>query len=346
MYLRLFEFAKEELWIWAVFVLGAVGCYLALAQRSAVSLGFEILRSVESVFVGPFHYLRKTITELSLGDANPRLHNVAHYLLRRLLTAVQVGLLLSIFIGAGLALASAVEALLPPLSQRQDLASQRDQLAKTEASLMQDTSTVAAQDSYWNDRHDELIRQAQQREAQKKADLQAALSADEAAVKSQEGTQALKTLRNYLATRGTEAGAVGDAKSFVSRMPLNESETAAMVSYCDHWQELKSLSNRGPITPDEVRAEVQKDHATLVQRVTDEKAQIPNLQSKVNQLQNEVNDNYHPGAFVWILISSFLVFISYVWAAGTCIEIFSIALYLSNDVKQIRTRCEQTTTYN
>jgi hypothetical protein len=193
---RLYDIAREGLWIWALFVFGVLASFLFLAQRNAVSLGSEISRSIGSIIASPFHYLRKTIAELSLGDANPRLQNVDHYLLRRLLTALQVGLLLSIFLGAGLAMASAVIALLPPFSLRQELAFNRDQLAKTEASLKQDTATVARQDSDWNNRRGELIRQAQQQEKQKKAEAQAALRADESAVKSQHAPQFFRYSRN------------------------------------------------------------------------------------------------------------------------------------------------------
>jgi hypothetical protein len=343
---RLYEIAQEGLWIWALFLFGIVASFLFLAQRNAVSLGSEISRSIGSIIASPFHYLRKTIAELSLGDANPRLQNVDHYLLRRLLTALQVGLLLSIFLGAGLAMASAVIALLPPFSLRQEVAFNRDQLAKTEASLKQDTETVARQDSDWNNRRGELIQQAQQEEEQKKADAQVALHSDESAVRSQDGVQILNTLRNFLATRGTEYGALDQAKSFVSRMPINESETKALISYCVNWQKLESLSNRAPKTLDQIRAEVQPDHATLGQRASEENSQVSDLRARVRQLQDQVNLSYHPGRFVLTLVGFFFVFIPYVWAVGTGIEMFSMALYLSNDVKQIRTQGERTPAYN
>lgn len=342
----MFEFAQEGLWIRAVFVVGAFACFLLLAQRNAASLVFEIMRSIWSLVVSPFHYLRKTIAELCLGDANPRLQNVDHYLLRRLLTGLQVGLLLSIFLGGGLALASAILAFLPPFSLRHELTASQDQLAKTEESLRQNTATVDKQDSDWNNRRDELIRQAQQEDKQNKANAQAALHADETAVTSQDGMQVLITLRNFFATRGTEYGALDQAKSYINRMPISESETKALISYCDHWQEFASLSSRAAKTLDQIRAEVQPDHATLVQSVSDEKSQVPDLKGTVKQLQDQVNDSYEPGRFVLTLLISFLIFILYVWAAGTGIEMFSMALYLSNDVKQIRTQGERNPAYN
>lgn len=336
----LYGIAQEGQWIWAVFVFGAIAFFLLLAQGNAVSLLSHIFLTIGSIFVSPFIYLRKTITEISLGDANPRLQSVDHYLLRRLLTALQVVLLLIVFIGAGLAAAIAVVAFLPPSDLRQELTTNSNQLAKTEASLKQDTSTVSQEDSDWNNRREELIRQAHQEEKQRKADAQAALHEDESAVKSQEGVQVLNTLRNFLATRGTESGALDQTKAFVNRMPISEPETKALISYCDHWQELESLSSREPKTLDQIRAEVQPEHASLVQKASDETSQVSDLKTNVKQLQDQVDNSYHPGRFVLTLVAFFLMFILYVWAAGTGIEMFSMALYLSNDVKQIRTQSE------
>jgi hypothetical protein len=341
-----YEVTQEGLWIWAIVAFGTVASYLFLAQRNAASLGSAIFRSIGSIVVSPFHYLRKTITEISLGDANPRLQNVDHYVLRRLLTALQLGLLLSIFVGSGIAVASAVVAFLPPSSLRHELATNSEQLAQTEASLKQDSDALVKQDSDWNNQREQLIRQAQQNKRQKDADAQAALHADESAVESQGGVQVLNTLRNFFATRGTGNGALDQAKSFVNRMPLGEPESKALISYCDHRQELESLSNRAPKTLDQTRAEVQPFHAVLVQRVSGETSQASYLKATVKQVQEQVHDSYQPGRFVLTILFFFLIFILYVWATGTAIEMFSMALYLSNDVKQIRTQGERSPAYN
>jgi Skp family chaperone for outer membrane proteins len=339
------DITQEGLWIWAVFALGAISSYLFLAQSNAASLGAAIIRGIRSIVVSPFHYLRKTITELSLGDANPRLQNVDHYLLRRLLTAVQVGLLLSIFFGAGLAIASAVVAFLPPSYLRQALANNSEQLAKVEASLKPDTDAVVKQDFDWNNQREQLISEAQQNKKQKDGEAQRALHDDESAVKSPEGMQVLNTLRNFFTTRGTGHDALDQAKAFVSRMPLGEPEAKSLISYCDHRQELDSLSNRAPKSLDQIRTEVQPDHATLAQRVSDETSQDSDLKATVKRLQDLINDSYQPGRFVLTLLLFFLIFIPYVWTAGTAIEMFSMALYLSNDVKQIRTQGERSPAY-
>jgi hypothetical protein len=172
------------------------GAYLLLARQSPAALLFAILRAFQSVVFSPFEYLLKTASELALGDANPRLLNVDHYLLKRLLSVVQVGLLLGVVLGAGLAALSAVVAFLPPLDLRLQVA-QNGRLIKTiNAELQRDRATVESQDSDWQNRRPQLIKEAQEQQKQKRAAARSALSADEAAVKTPAGAQVFRTVRS------------------------------------------------------------------------------------------------------------------------------------------------------
>lgn len=343
---RIFEIAQEGLWIWVFFLFGVLGCYVSFAQQHSAALASAIFRSIGSMVVSPFKYLTKTISELTLGEANPRLLNVDHYLLRRLLMALQVGLLLSVLLGAGVAMASAVVAFLPPHGLRQELAEARDSLQQTERSLQQDTAAVQRQDSEWQNSRPELIEKVKNAARQKRADAQTALRGDEAAIQTAEARQVLNTLKGFFVTHPGEYGAVEQAKTFLNRLPsLNDADTRTLISYCDDWEKLQSLSSQAPKTGEEIRTEVQPDHNTLVQKVSDGTARVTDLRSSVKRLQDEVNAGYNPGPFVLTLVVSLLLFIPYVWAVGTLIEMFSMALYLSNDVKQIRAQGEGTPVY-
>lgn len=128
------------------------------------------------------NYLRKTISELALGDANPRLSNIDHYLLRRLLTALQVALLMSVVVGSGMAVAAATVSLLPPLALRQELSAARSALELSDSELQRDSAKAKEQDSDWLNHRPELVKQARDAERDEK-------------------TRALSTLRRTLYKR-------------------------------------------------------------------------------------------------------------------------------------------------
>jgi hypothetical protein len=322
-----FGIAEEGAWIWILFLGAAAGVYLLLAKQSSAALLSAILRTVQSVVVSPFEYLCKTASELALGNANPRLLDVDHYLLRRLLSVVQVGLLLVVVVGAGLAMTSAVVAFLPPRELRRELAENRDSIKLVEADLQQDSAKVQGQDSDWQNRRGQLIKEAQEQQQQKRAEVRSALSADQAGVKTLAGAQVLKTVMDFLAAHRGEYGTVEQAKSFINRIPsLDDSDTKALLSYCDHWQEWLAISNRAPKTSEELRAQVQPDHDGLVQKVTDETRRAKGLHSFAILLQEEVGKSYHPGQFVIRLVGFLLFLIPYVWAVGTAVEVFSFMI--------------------
>lgn len=339
------EILQEGPWVWIFFVFGVVVSFFIFAQRSAAPLGGEIFRAIGSIFASPFVYLRKTVLELSLGDENPRLVAVDHYLLRRVLVLAQVIVLVSVFIGSGVGLATAVLRFLPPSWMRHQEDQYITQISKTEKALESESRELAKEDSDWTARRDQLVQQARQQEKQKKSDAEAALSTDEAAIKSSEGIQVLNTVRNFLTERGGFYGAVDQAKSFISRMPLSDIESHALAAYCDHWQALQSVSNGGPKTLDQIRAEVQPDHDQLVSSVASDKEQLASLRSSLSELGTNMSKSYSPGQFVLTLASFFMFFLVFIWLGGTGIEIFSMSLYLTSDVKQIRAQTEKSAIY-
>jgi hypothetical protein len=343
---RIFEMAQEGIWIWALFLFGVVGCYLLLAQKHSAALASAIFRTIGSIITSPFNYLEKTIAELALGDNNPRLLNIDHYLLRRLLTALQVGLLLSVILGAGMAMASAVLEFLPSHDLRERSAEAQHSLRLTENSLEEDSAKLKSEDSDWQNQRPTLIKQAQDAERQKKADVQASLRSDEANIKAPEAIQVLNTVRNFFATHAGEYGAIEQATAFVNRIPsLSESDTRGLIAYCHDWERLQSLSSQAPKTTEQVRAEVQPDRDNLVQKVADETSQVQGLSDSVKALQEQVREGYNQSGFVLTLFFFFFAFLAYVWVVGTSIEAFSMAIYLSNDVKQIRAQGENTAAY-
>ncbi len=337
-----FHLFEEGPWIWGLFLVGVFVCFFLLAQKDSAALAKVIMRSIISIIISPFLYLKKTISELSLGEANPRLANIDHYLLKRLLIAMQVGLLLSVMVTVGFAASLAVVAFLPPHSLRQGLIEMRHSLQQTETALQQDSATMKAQDSDWQNRRPKLVKQAQDADRQKRADTQATLRSDEAAIsRSPEAMQVLNTVKGFFAAHQGEVGATDQAKEFINRIPsLSEGDTKNLISYCDHWDQFQSLSNLSPKTDEQIRVEVQPDHDTLAQKVADETLREPELRSEVNDLQKQVDKSYHPSYLVLTSIASFIFLIFYLWVAGTSIEFFSMAIYLSNDVKQIRVHSE------
>lgn len=258
----------------------------------------------------------------------------------------QAGLLLTIIVGTGLALASAVVALLPPRDLRQGLAEGRQALADAEKSLQQDSTTLQREDLEWQNRRAELVGKAQEARHAQLAQAQSALHNDEAAIsQSPQAAQVLSTLKNFFATNSGEY-ALEQAKTFINRIPaLDETDAKNLVAYCEHWTQLTSLSSRGQKSDDEIRAEAQPDHDHVAQKVTSETAQVPQLRANVEELQKQVNDSYNPGHAVLTLVSFAFCLIFYVWGIGVLIEVFSMAIYISNDVKQIRLQSSSSAVY-
>lgn len=257
----------------------------------------------------------------------------------------QTVMLVIVFIGTGVAFTTAVLRSLPLGWMRHQEAEDLAQISNTEKVLAKEIDELAKEDSDWSNRRAQLVQQARQQEKQKRTDAEAALRTDEAAIKSSDGVQVLNTVRNFLAERGGLYGSLDQAKSFINRMPLNKTESNALLAYCDHWQELQSLPNEGAKTLDQIRAEVQPDHDQLVSSVTSDKEQLATLRSFLSELQKNISESYRPGQFVLTLGSFFGIFLLFVWTAGTGIELFSMSLYFTNDVKQIRAEAEKTAIY-
>lgn len=338
------ELLQEGLYIWIVLLLGMVLGFVFLAQKQVLPFAGAILRSTLSFFTSPFHYLRKTVGELSLGEANPRLANVDHYLLKKLLISMQVVLLLAIIVGCGLGAATSYLAFLPPSEMRHELAETRNMLSKTEAQNLADSAKLKQEDSSWTDRRQELVEKARADEKQRKQATESALQADVAAIQqSPDAARYLSALQSFLAQRQGYSGAADEAKSFINRIPsLTSEDTAHLLAYCDHWQEIQSLSSKEPKSEAALRAEIQPDHAQLVEDVRSEESQLKYLREEVKRLDDLCTQNYHPERMIASLLAFFLVGIVYVWGGGALIEAFSMCIYLANDVKQIRAQAETT----
>jgi hypothetical protein len=340
------DLLDEGPYLWFLAIFGILCAYVFLAQKQILPFGLAIIRTTFSFFTSPLHYLRKTVSELAMGEANPRLLNVDHYLLKKMLISMQVALLIIFIVGCGLAAAGSYEALLPPRYMRVALSETQKELEKTRQEYQVNSQRLKQEDSDWANKRQDLINQARKDELQKKAQVEGQIRADEAAIASSpDAARALAAIKNYFAERQGYYGVVEQAKEFINRLPsLNQNDTSHLISFCDHWSELQALSSNRPKTEDEIRAEVQPDHVELAGLVESENSQIPSLQERVKALDEECSQNYHPGRMVLSFLSFFLMGILYTWGAGLIIEAFSLSIYLAGDVKQIRTQLESSPT--
>ena len=169
------------------------------------------------------------------------------------------------------------------------------------------------------------------------------MHSDEVAIRGNpEAQRTLESIKTFFSARQGDTGAAEQAKVWVQRLPsLNETETASLIAYSDHWAQLQSLTATAPKNADDIRAEVQPDHAQLVSDLHSQTAEVESLQTELREVESQVNAGYDPQKLLLTLLSGGVVILLWVWGAGLSIELLSLGFYLSNDVKQIRANDEK-----
>lgn len=345
-FLNVTSVLREGLWAIFLFLIACAALYWVLAREKSLALGAAIRRSLTSFFTSPVGYLRKTIDELALGKANPRLRDTDHYLLNRFISNVQIALVTAVVLGGGLIITSAVFSSLPSPYLRQGLSSAKDELKQAEDAPDKVEDTVKQQDKDWQSRSSELIRGSEDDHRQKVAAAQNAVTDDERLLQnSADAAKVLPSLQNFFQSHPGDPSAADQAKQFVQRLPsLPEQDTTALLAYCDHWAALQSLSSVTPKSTDAIRSRVQPDHASLVEQLQGLKEDVARAQAAVQERETEVGSGYKPSNFIFTIVFGALMVLIYVWAVGLAIELFSMGFYLSNDVKQIRSEIEKSDT--
>lgn len=334
---------REGLWAILLLVITSAGFYALLAREKSAALGAAVGRSFFTFFTSPWGYLRKTVGELALGKANPRLQDTDQYLLKRFIGNVQVGLVVAVVLGAGLVVTTAVFSMLPPQYLRTSLSEAQDQLKQAETEATQTENKVKQQDQEWQSDSAGLIRNAEEEARQKVTAAQNALAADEAALGNDpEAGRVLQGVKTFFQAREGDASAAEPAKSFIQRLPsLSEAQTSTLIAYCDHWAALQYASRAPGKSPDALRAKAQPDHARLVGQLEGQKEEVEQCQAKVTDLEKEVHAAYKPENFAAAIAVGGLLLLVWIWAVGLTIELFSMGFYLSTDVKQIRAEVEK-----
>jgi len=334
---------REGIWALLLLVISSAALYVALARNKSAALGAAIGRNSLTFFTGPFGYLRKTISDLALGKANPRLKDTDYYLLNRFITSVQVTLVVVVVLGGGLVLTSAVFSMLPAPDVRESLTTAQDQLKQAETTGNQTESTVKQQDQDWQSRRSELMKNAENESHQKVKVAQDALAADESALQANPETgRVLESLKTFFQSHEGDPSASEQAKTFVQRLPsLNEAQVTDLSAYCDHWAALQSVPSAEPGNADVIRTRLQPDHTSLVEQLQGQKEEVAQLQANADALDKEVGAAYKPLNLVVTVVAGALFILGWIWTVGLVLEIFSIGFFLANDVKQIRADVEK-----
>jgi hypothetical protein len=334
---------REGLWAVLLLLIASAVFYAVLAREKSAALAAAIGRRLLSFFTSPWGYLRKTIGEVALGKANPRLQGTDYYLLSQFIHNVQVGLVVAVVLGGGLVVTSAVFSALPPQYLRESLATAQDQLDQAEKTASQTEDAVKKQDQDWQTRSADLIRNAEEERRQKVTTATNAIAGDENALQnSPEAQPALQGVKNFFQSHEGDPSAAAQARDFIQRLPsLSEPQTAALLAYCDHWAALQAASRAAPKGADALRARVQPDHASLVEQLDTQKQEAAELQARVTGLESEVHAGYKPENFALAIGVGAFMMLLWIWVLGLAIELFSMGFYLANDIKQIRSEVEK-----
>jgi hypothetical protein len=294
-------------------------------------------RSIVSYFSSPWGYLRKTVAELAMGGANPRILDTDHFLLNRFISSAKVAVVIATVLGVAAIATSAVYALLPPFYLRQQFSNLMKQGESVRQASERLTQQLTREDQDWQANSAQMITKVEADRQKGIFEAKSQIEKDQASIsKDADGARVLQSLESFFVSRQGQLEATEEAKGFVKRMPLTDLSTTQLLLYCEHWRDYQERLGSLPLSADAVRRRLQPAHDQAARELVNRNAELEMNRRLTAQTSLEISNSYHPELMLLTLLVGGVFLHAYIWAAGLGLELLSMGFYVSNDVKQIR----------
>ncbi len=342
-------FAQEFVATLIVFLLLLILITFIVARKNSLSFFAGLGLILVSVFVGPFAYLKRAVTEIAEYRSAQSAESVPpkQTLLYRFFAALQAILVVFAVVLLATGLVSAWNQFVPSKYLRDSIGASEEHLKKLKAELPQLQAEVERMEFLWSTRSDSIVASYNAHRAGI-ADMtidEDGKIANRIALLGDTAQQALNEIKNYHAQNAslTEPyqveSIVSEIGDYIQRQSLSSEASEFLAAYNDLWH-VKMLARFEPrtLTEDQVKFASFPGFPNRQKRLEYVKTTLPEEEKSLLEMRSALH--YDGGALGVQLLVTAIEFLLFLWVAGIVIEWMWLGIEVSANLRKLRENSE------